>query len=86
MNKAFSVVPMTDVAALITASNGGRGNVIIRNVGAETVYLGNSSSVTAANGFELRKDESLADDDSTDSWWGICATGKSSSINTIESN
>ena len=55
----------------------------IKNMGADTVYLGNSAAVTSGTGYPLASGEFLDLDDSVQAWWGICGSGDSCTVAVI---
>jgi hypothetical protein len=76
---------MTDVAAAIPASPlAARRRMLIQNFGGENVFVG-PSGVTAASGLEINKGATLAlEIGPSNLLYGICATGKSSSLRVLE--
>jgi hypothetical protein len=83
--KAVSV--STAAVALSTLKT--RSGLVIRNNSANTIYLGNSSSVTTATGFPLLASEVMEDNDSydtrsgiVDDWYAIAASA--SDVRVIE--
>lgn len=60
-----------------------KANIMIRNTGAETVFIG-PSSVTAANGFSVLSGEVIGFEvQSGESVYGVCAAGKTTTLEVI---
>jgi len=74
----FSGSPATQVAAASTS----RESIIIYNNGSPTAFLGKSNAISG-NGFPLKEDYSLTDEDTTDAWFAYTSTG-STDIRFIE--
>ena len=58
----MATVTVLDTATLILADNPKRLSVIINNVGDETVYIGQTDSVTSADGVPLLQNATLTED------------------------
>ena len=78
-NLAHGQVTVSDAATVIKAANSSRKTLTIKNIGANTVYLG-GSGVTTSNGFKLTADEGLSDIRSTTGIYGVCASGESTTV------
>ena len=79
---AFNTVTVTTSATLIIASNTNRKSLLIGNTSAGTVYLGDTTSVTTANGFPLPQNAQLSEDSGgtrmyMGAVYGIVASGTS---------
>lgn len=72
---APKTVTVTTGATSIQVLNANRNSIAIANEGSVTVFVGVDSSVTTANGFPIPAGGSLSDDQSTDAWFGIVASG-----------
>lgn len=72
---APATVSVTTTATSLKASNPRRSKIIIWNVGAATVYLGNASTVTSATGIPLPPNCVLVDGITNGAYYGI--TGSS---------
>lgn len=73
-------IGVTSTATLITASDTARLSAVIRNIGANPVYIGSTSGVTTTNGFLLYPNESLTLDKNTGAVFGICVTGQTTTV------
>jgi len=60
----FNTVTVGNTATLIMAANVDRHSFLINNTSAQTIYVGPTSSVTAANGISILENGSLAEDSS----------------------
>jgi hypothetical protein len=58
----MATVTVTDSATQIIGDNAKRQSLIIVNTGTETVYIGQTSSVTSANGVPLQQNATLTED------------------------
>lgn len=74
-SKTVGAVSVSDSATEVVAANADRKLVIIQNLGAATVYLGEDSSVTTTSGIELVTGAVLTDEHSADAWYGITESG-----------
>lgn len=79
---------ISDSATLILNSNDDRSSSIIRNIGSENIYIGNSS-VTTSNGYKLIPGDILNQKDNDNNlfsgaFYGICETGKTCDISILE--
>ena len=59
---ATVTVAATSGGTLIIAPNPQRLGVIITNTGTQTVYIGQDTTLTAANGVPLKQDSTLTED------------------------
>lgn len=73
--KTHDSVAIDGTADEIRPANQLRSSILLRNTGAVDVYVGNSASVTTANGFLLQPTEQMEDTDSLDAWYGITGGG-----------
>ena len=73
--KSFSAAAPTTQAVILAAGSSKRIALTLRNAGSVTVYLGKDATVTSASGYPLKVDEVMTDDNSSDAWWGITASG-----------
>jgi len=73
-NLAHGQVSVGTSATQIKAANTSRKAITIKNIGSETVYLGNSG-VTTANGFPLEPGEGFGPLRTTAAIYGIVASG-----------
>ena len=55
-----TVTVTTSATAIPTTALNGRKNIIVINTSTGTIYLGSDSSVTTANGFQLKQDTSVS--------------------------
>lgn len=77
-------VSMSATQAQIVDENTDRKEVIFQNIGDEDVYLG-AVGVTTGNYFlKLAAGDVFIDDRTTIAWYGICASGKTSTIKHFE--
>lgn len=60
----------------LISANTARKEVLLKNLGPYTIYLG-KSGVTIATGYELLVGETLVDDLTTQQWFGITLSGTS---------
>lgn len=74
-SKAFTAAAPTTSPTLVLAANLGRWSATISNNGSVTVYLGKDNTVSTATGFALDPGMAVEDEESTDAWWGITASG-----------
>ena len=58
-NAVFNQVDVTTSATLIKAASTDRRGIFLTNRGSDTIYLGDSSSVTTANGYALLPTQSI---------------------------
>lgn len=65
--------PTTSAMQLVDA-NSARSKIFIQNAGTVRVYLGKDNAVSTASDIFLDPTDAL-DDDTTDDWWGITASG-----------
>lgn len=80
----FKVVSLKKkIAAELLAANPERKMALIRNVGKQTVHLGNNEQTATNAGFPLRANEIMRDDFTTNAWWGI-SHNKSAELRIIE--
>ena len=79
----FTTVAPTGTAASVVAVNANRASLLIYNAGSVIVYLGQSNSVTTANGVPLLPNASLEDTESKDSWYAITG-GSTGDLRVIE--
>ena len=89
MTTTYDQVSMTTAAALIIASNANRKQLMIKNMGSDTVYIGDANTVvdTADNangGYKITMDQILYLDDYTGDVYGICAGGETATIAYVE--
>jgi len=89
MTSTYNQVSMSDTATSIISSNSNRKRLLIVNLGSDTVYIGNSSSVvdTADNangGYPLKNLDEISLADYTGDIYGICASGETATVNVIE--
>lgn len=84
----FGAVTVTDTLTLIMSPKNERRSYIIANNGNKTVYIGFSSSVTAATGIPLFPTGRVDIGGTEDVWagyvYGICVTAESSDIRFME--
>lgn len=78
-------VSMTESNAQIIASDASRKQLMIKNSGSNTVYIGNSASVSAstnnaAGGYPILAGETLYLHDYSGVVYGICGAGLTSSV------
>jgi hypothetical protein len=71
---AYGAASVASTATLVIAANAVRNNVIIRNMGTTSVFIGSTSGVTTITGFELRSYECIVTKDPGDVY-AICASG-----------
>jgi len=76
-------VTVITTATLLTAANGNRKTMMIKNNGAASIFIGNSNQVTTATGLELPQGQQLCVTGDTDAYWGICAAG-SQQVDVVE--
>lgn len=65
--------PSTSAMQLVDA-NSARSKIFIQNAGSVRVYLDRDNTVSTASSIYLDAGDTL-DDDTTDDWWGITASG-----------
>ena len=70
-------VSVADSATEIAASDTDRIQIIIRNEGSGTVFIGGNNSVTTSNGFPIKSNETLTIGDYNGIIYGIVASGTS---------
>ena len=80
----FDSIAITDSAGLIIAAAASREKTVFTNSGVNIVYIAKDSSVTDTNGFPVGIGKTFVDEVYTGDWYGICASGLSSTIDTIE--
>jgi len=79
-----SVVAVTDTAAALPATSlTARKRVQIQNVGTNVLYLG-ASDVTDVNGIVLNRGATQSLERGTQAIYGICESGKTSSVKVLE--
>lgn len=81
-------VSMTEVNAIIIASDTARKQLMLKNTGSNTVYIGKSASVSASTnnasgGYPIMVGETLYLHDYSGIVYGICGAGLSSTISVI---
>jgi len=69
---------------LIIAANANRKSVIIRNLGADDMYVGPTATLTTATGMLVKMDESIVLDRTTAAIYGITAAAGSTTVAYIE--
>lgn len=74
-NKTYSVAAPTTTATKIIDGDAGISGVTLVNNGTQTVYIGNSSAVTTANGHPFYPNSVMEFTGVTDALWGITASG-----------
>lgn len=72
---AFTRVTVGVMPTLIAAANGNRRAFFLKNIGANSVFLGDNPSVSVATGFELLALQQISVDGDVDAWWGIVTMG-----------
>ncbi|MHC1726512.1 MAG: hypothetical protein AB9866_10960 [Syntrophobacteraceae bacterium] len=80
-------VAVSDAATLIKATPATseyRYSIIVKNTGANTVWIGSSRGVTSANGFPLTAGQYLTLDRSWSDVYAICGAGLASTIAYLE--
>lgn len=71
-----TVAVSSSIPTLLIAANGNRASAVIQNLHATTtLYIGNSNTLTAANGIALAPSQGWEDSASTDAWYGLQASG-----------
>lgn len=73
-SKTAAAATCDTTADQLVAANASRVSLLIRNVGTVDIYLG-LSGVTTSTGMLLSPGEWIADDSSTDAWYGITGSG-----------
>ena len=69
---AHAAVSVDATAEIIVDGTTGRTSIVIQNAdAADTVYVGTSNAVTAANGIKVAPGASVTFDDYTGEIWGI---------------
>lgn len=63
------------VPTLLTAANGNRKALMIKNNGAGSIFLGDTDQISIATGLEIPQGQQLAITGDTDAYWGISAAG-----------
>lgn len=81
----WTQVSITSTAGIIIASTTLRVQLILKNIGSYTVYLGKTSGVVdtadnAAGGYPILAGETLYLHDTSSDWYGICSAGQTSTI------
>lgn len=72
-------VAMTATAASIKDCDASKQGIMIRNIGSNEVYLGNSSAVTTSTGFKLEVDEVITLP-SRQEIFGICSAAETTTV------
>ncbi len=72
-----SQVAITTAATAIAGSNVNRSSITICDISANTVYIGNTTSVAATTGKRLRANECITMDRNYGAVYGITASGTS---------
>jgi hypothetical protein len=75
---ANNQVAIDTTADLILAGSASTRSVLIKNIGAQSVYIG-TSAVTSANGYKLAANAAVGIDTEA-AIYGICAAGESSTV------
>ena len=76
---SYGQVLVDHTISLIKAAKSARKAITIKNIGTETVYVG-GAVVTIGNGFKLEAGEALNDIRTTTGIYGVCASGKSTTV------
>lgn len=79
---AYNTITVENIPTLIVGSNPKRLSLIIEVVGANTIYIGQDTSVTTANGIQLVQNAILTEDSGSmrmycGDYYGITASGSS---------
>lgn len=80
MSQTSSTITITDTATQAVTSNTDLKMITFTNTGSSVIYLGTDNSVTSSSGFPLGAGEIMKNNDYIGDWYGICATGESSTI------
>lgn len=79
---AYAQILVSSTSTIIVPGNSQRLNLIVRNIGSSTLYIGQDSNVTVSNGIPLNQNDVLNDDNSGTGGYkgpvyGILASGTS---------
>ena len=77
-------VDMSSNVILIKASNVNRTSITICNIGSNTVYIGNTSSVASTTGKRMQSNECITMDRNFGVIYGVCAAGLTSKVDYLE--
>lgn len=79
----MSKVTVDDTVTSIVSSNSNRKKLWIKNIGVNTVFIGDNT-VTASSGFPVFAGEEFVSSDYSGEWSGICEASESTDVSVFE--